>query len=46
MESPEPSTFLQALREFLKEYELEQIDIDTTIFDRDRAETKDREIDL
>lgn len=41
-----PSNFLLALHEFLKEDELDPIDIDTTIFDRDRAQAKDREIDL
>ncbi len=35
-----------ALKEFLKRYENAPVDIDTSIFDRDRAFVKDREIDL
>ncbi len=35
-----------ALKEFLKRYENDPIDIDTSIFDRDRAFIKEREIDL
>ncbi len=35
-----------ALKEFLKKYENDPVDIDTSIFDRDRAFVKEREIDL
>ena len=36
----------QALQEFRNLTDLEALNIDTTIFDKDRAEAKEREIDL
>ncbi len=41
-----PSPFLVAFNKFLKENQEDPLDIDTSIFDRDRAFVKDREIDL
>ena len=39
-------TFAQFLKEFRQEIETEQLDIDTSIFDRDRHTYTDREIEL
>ena len=40
------SSFTVFLKEFLKEVELEPLDIDTSIFDRDRPKESGREIEL
>jgi hypothetical protein len=39
-------TFAQFLKQFRQEIETEQLDIDTSIFDRDRHSYTDREIEL
>jgi hypothetical protein len=39
-------TFAAFLKEFRQEIESEQLDIDTSIFDRDRHTYKDREMEL
>ncbi|MCX7069100.1 MAG: hypothetical protein NTW85_15620 [Methylococcales bacterium] len=39
-------SFREFLKEFRKEIEAEQLDIDTSIFDRDRHSYADREIEL
>lgn len=40
------ASFAVFLKEFLKEVELEPLDIDTSIFDRDRPQDSGREIEL
>lgn len=40
------SSFAASLKEFLNEVELEPLDIDTSIFDRDRPMDSGREINL
>jgi len=40
------SSFAVFLKEFLKEVELEPLDIDTSIFDSDRPQDSGREIEL
>jgi hypothetical protein len=40
------SSFAASLKEFLNEVELEPLDIDTSIFDRDRPLDSGREINL
>jgi len=40
------SAFLIAFKKFLKESQEDPLDIDTSIFDRDRASVKEREIEL
>jgi hypothetical protein len=40
------SAFLIAFKKFLKENQEDPLDIDTSIFDRDRSSVKEREIEL
>ncbi|GEM_PF-6401988 len=40
-----PIAFVLALEEFLKQVESDPFDIDTSIFDRDRAQESEREVE-
>ncbi|OQX25012.1 MAG: hypothetical protein BWK80_17915 [Desulfobacteraceae bacterium IS3] len=41
-----PTAFVSALKKFLKEVESDPFEIDTSVFDRNRAQESEREIEL
>ncbi len=43
---PQPTNFWDALQRFRAEVNLEALDIDTSLFDSDRKQQTEREIDL